>query len=74
MGIMKSTLPPGRRVTINRAQEATKEIPDPSRWNTSWLGGKMPLLRFAVADFYLLSAFALPAFSKTHKDTYPNAV
>ena len=30
------------------------------------------MLRFAVAAF-LLSAFALPAFSGTHKDTYPNA-
>ena len=30
------------------------------------------MLRFAVAAF-VLSAFALPAFSKTHKDTYPNA-
>ena len=30
------------------------------------------MLRFAVAAF-VLSAFALPAFSGTHKDTYPNA-
>jgi hypothetical protein len=30
------------------------------------------VLRFAVAVF-VLSAFALPAFSGTHKDTYPNA-
>ena len=30
------------------------------------------MLRFAIAVF-VLSAFALPAFSGTHKDTYPNA-
>jgi hypothetical protein len=32
----------------------------------------MSMLRFAIAVF-VLSAFALPAFSGTHKDTYPNA-
>ena len=30
------------------------------------------MLRFAIAVF-VLSAFALPAFSGKHKDTYPNA-
>ena len=30
------------------------------------------MLRFAVAAF-VLSSFALPAFSGKHKDTYPNA-
>ena len=30
------------------------------------------MLRFAVTAL-VLSALALPAFSKTHKDTYPNA-
>ena len=30
------------------------------------------MLRFVVAAF-ILSTFALPAFSGTHKDTYPNA-
>jgi hypothetical protein len=69
---MKNTAPTGTvRCIINRAQEAKQEIPDtsggtPSGWEED------AVLRFAVATF-VLSAFALPAFSGTHKDTYPNA-
>ena len=72
MRILKNTSLTGAvGCTINRTQEAKKEIPDTP-------GGTPPgreedtVLRIAVAAF-LLSAFVLPAFSGTHKDAYPNA-
>jgi hypothetical protein len=72
MRILQDTAPTGAAgCTINRAQEAKKEIPDtsggtPSGWEED------AVLRFAIAAFVLF-AFALPAFCKKHKDAYPNA-